>query len=77
MLKRLFDIICSLIGILLLIPFFVIIILIQIISSGFPVFYFQTRVGENNIDFKHKDRWGNTALDDAIKYKRDKIIKVL
>lgn len=52
MLKRLFDIICSLIGILLLIPFFVIIILIQIISSGFPVFYFQTRVGENNIDFK-------------------------
>jgi lipopolysaccharide/colanic/teichoic acid biosynthesis glycosyltransferase len=51
-LKRLFDIIFSLIGILLLIPFFVIIILIQIISSGFPVFYFQTRVGENNIDFK-------------------------
>lgn len=52
MLKRLFDIICSLIGILLLIPFFVIIILIQIISSGFPVFYFQKRVGKNNIDFK-------------------------
>jgi lipopolysaccharide/colanic/teichoic acid biosynthesis glycosyltransferase len=51
-LKRSFDIVCSLIGILLLIPFFVMICLIQIISSGFPVFYFQTRVGKNNIDFK-------------------------
>lgn len=52
MLKRSFDIICSLIGIILLIPFFVIIILTQILSSGFPVFYFQTRVGQNNSDFK-------------------------
>lgn len=52
MLKRLFDIVCSFSGILFLIPFFVIISLIQIISSGLPIFYFQTRVGKNNIDFK-------------------------
>jgi len=63
-LKRLFDIICSLIGIILLIPFFVIIIFILIVSSGFPVFYFQKRVGKNNIDFNvFKFRTMNTNSD--------------
>ncbi len=52
MLKRLFDIVCSLIGILILSPFLIIIILLVAITSGFPVFYLQTRVGKNNIDFK-------------------------
>lgn len=51
MLKRFFDIICSLIGIILLLPFFIIVSLLIIINSGFPVFYIQTRVGKNNRNF--------------------------
>lgn len=51
MLKRFFDIFCSLIGIILLAPWFLIICLLQIISSGFPIFYIQKRVGKGNIDF--------------------------
>ncbi len=52
MLKRIFDITCSLIGIILLLPFFIIVSLLIIVSSGFPVFYIQTRVGKNNHNFK-------------------------
>jgi lipopolysaccharide/colanic/teichoic acid biosynthesis glycosyltransferase len=62
MLKRLFDILASLTGIVILSPFFLIIVLLMIISSGFPVFYLQTRVGLRGRDFKlfkfrtmHKD----------------------
>ena len=51
MLKRFFDIICSLIGIIILLPFFVIISVLIIVNSGFPVFYFQTRVGKNSKNF--------------------------
>ena len=51
MLKRIFDIICSLIGIIILLPFFVIISVLIIVNSGFPVFYFQTRVGKNSKNF--------------------------
>ncbi len=52
MLKRFFDIMCSLTGIIILIPFLVIICVWIIVNSGFPVFYLQTRVGKNNRDFK-------------------------
>ncbi len=52
MLKRLFDIFASLIGMIILLPFFVIICLMMILSCGFPIFYFQTRVGKNNRDFR-------------------------
>lgn len=52
MLKRLFDILCSLTGIFLLLPVFGIISLFIIIDSGLPVFYFQNRVGFRNKDFK-------------------------
>lgn len=51
MIKRLFDITCSLIGILVLLPFFLIFALLIILNSGFPVFYVQKRVGRNSIDF--------------------------
>jgi lipopolysaccharide/colanic/teichoic acid biosynthesis glycosyltransferase len=51
-LKRLFDIIASLIGIILLLPFFIVICLAMIVSCGFPLFYLQTRVGKNGKDFK-------------------------
>ncbi len=52
MIKRLFDIVCSLTGIVLLLPVFVVIYLAIIINSGFPVFYFQNRVGMGNKDFR-------------------------
>ncbi|MBC7695233.1 MAG: sugar transferase [Burkholderiales bacterium] len=52
MLKRLFDIIASFLGIIFLLPFLFLISLMIIINSGFPVFYFQNRVGRNNKDFK-------------------------
>ncbi len=52
MLKRFFDIVSSLIGLALLLPFFVIISIVIIINDGAPIFYFQTRVGKNNNDFK-------------------------
>ncbi|MCW3076208.1 MAG: wcfS [Bacteroidetes bacterium] len=51
MLKRLFDIGFSLIGIIILLPFLFIISVAIIINSGFPVFYLQQRVGEKGIDF--------------------------
>lgn len=49
--KRLFDIICSLIGLLILTPLFIIISICIVVNNGFPVFYFQKRVGKNNVDF--------------------------
>ncbi len=52
MLKRLFDIFASFFGILILLPFFIIIIFLMIVTSGFPIFYLQTRVGRNGRDFK-------------------------
>ena len=52
MIKRLFDIILSFVGIIILIPVFIIVsILIKIDSSG-PVFFLQERVGLNGKIFK-------------------------
>lgn len=51
MLKRLFDIILSLAGIILLFPFLVIIAMVILAGSPGGVFYLQKRVGKNNIDF--------------------------
>lgn len=52
MLKRLFDIIFSFVGIVLLSPFLVIISLLIILESKGGIFYLQERVGKNNINFK-------------------------
>lgn len=52
MIKRIFDIVCALIGIVILMPVFLCISLAIIINSGFPVFYRQSRVGKHNRDFK-------------------------
>ncbi|MBA3663638.1 MAG: sugar transferase [Bacteroidetes bacterium] len=49
--KRIFDFIFSLIGIIILLPFFLLISIFIIADSGFPVFYFQKRVGRDNVDF--------------------------
>jgi lipopolysaccharide/colanic/teichoic acid biosynthesis glycosyltransferase len=51
MLKRLFDIVFSLFGLILLVPLFVVICLIITFTSKGPVFYLQSRVGKNNQDF--------------------------
>ena len=51
MTKRLFDVVFSIIGLLVLAPILLVIaILIKIDSKG-PVFFIQGRVGKNNIDF--------------------------
>lgn len=52
MIKRIFDIVASGIGILILSPVFVVIsVWIKLDSTG-SVFYRQIRVGRNNVDFK-------------------------
>jgi lipopolysaccharide/colanic/teichoic acid biosynthesis glycosyltransferase len=51
-LKRLFDIVCSLAGILVLSAPLIFISVAVVMTSGFPVIYLQTRVGRNNRDFK-------------------------
>lgn len=52
MLKRIFDVVFSFIGLLFVLPFLVIVSLFIIVNDGFPVFYFQERIGKNNIPFK-------------------------
>jgi lipopolysaccharide/colanic/teichoic acid biosynthesis glycosyltransferase len=52
LLKRLFDILASFIGIIILLPFFLIIAICIVIGSGLPVFYLQARVGKGSSDFK-------------------------
>lgn len=51
MVKRLFDIFFSLLGILILFPLLFIISVIVLMSSCGGVFYIQKRVGKNGIDF--------------------------
>ncbi len=52
MLKRVFDIVFSLFGILVLLPFFLIISLFIVLDSKGGIFYFQNRVGKGSADFK-------------------------
>lgn len=52
MIKRLFDILFSLVVLILLLPVFVIIAIAIIIDDGFPVFYLQERIGKNFRPFK-------------------------
>ena len=52
MLKRTFDITFSLIGLLVLLPFLLIIALLVILESKGGIFYLQSRVGQHNVDFK-------------------------
>ena len=51
MAKRLFDITFSFIGLIVLIPFLLLISIIIKLDSKGGVFYIQKRVGKNNIDF--------------------------
>lgn len=49
---RFFDIVFSLIGLLILLPFFFIISILILISSKGPIFFLQARVGFKGEDFK-------------------------
>lgn len=49
--KRIFDVFCSVIGMIVLFPFFFLIAFLVGLTSGFPVFYIQQRVGRGNEDF--------------------------
>lgn len=51
MIKRIFDFIFSCLGILILLPFFLIILVLIKIDSKGPAFYVQKRVGKDNKDF--------------------------
>jgi lipopolysaccharide/colanic/teichoic acid biosynthesis glycosyltransferase len=52
MIKRLFDIVVSFIGLVFLLPEFIIIAIFIVIESHGGVFFLQKRVGKNNKDFK-------------------------
>ncbi|PBQ34180.1 glycosyl transferase [Sphingobacteriaceae bacterium] len=52
MLKRLFDILVSLLGLIVLSPFLILVSLIVGLSSKGGVFYFQERVGIHGVSFK-------------------------
>jgi lipopolysaccharide/colanic/teichoic acid biosynthesis glycosyltransferase len=52
MFKRLFDIFCSAIGIIVFSPLFLLLWIAVKLESNGPAFFLQTRVGKNNHDFK-------------------------
>lgn len=52
MMKRIFDIIVSIVGLLLLSPLFAVVAVWIKLDSRGPVFYKQIRVGKNNVDFR-------------------------
>lgn len=49
--KRSFDLIFACLGVLILTPFFLLISLLILIDSGYPIFFTQTRVGKHGKDF--------------------------
>lgn len=52
MVKRIFDIVLSFLGLIILSPILIILAIAIIIDSKGGVFYMQTRVGKNSTDFK-------------------------
>ncbi len=51
MLKRIFDIFFSGIGLIILLPFFLVLSLLIVLDSKGGIFYKQVRVGKNGVDF--------------------------
>ena len=49
---RCFDVLFAFLGIVILLPFFIIIALLIKITSAGPILFKQNRVGKNNVDFK-------------------------
>ena len=50
--KRLFDIVFSFLAIIVLLPFFLIIFIIQVCCQGFPILYISERIGKDGKPFK-------------------------
>ena len=72
--KRLFDIICGLIGLIVLIPVTLIVKIIYICNKDFaPIFFTQNRIGKNGKEFKfYKYR---SMVSNADEYKINKKLK--
>jgi lipopolysaccharide/colanic/teichoic acid biosynthesis glycosyltransferase len=51
MIRRFLDIVLALAGLLILLPLFLFLPIVILVSSGLPVFYIQKRVGKYNRDF--------------------------
>lgn len=57
LIKRVFDVLFSLIVVIILSPVFIVVSAVLVISDGFPVFFTQSRPGKNGNPFKlHKFR---------------------
>lgn len=62
-LKRIFDILVSFVGLVTLSPLFIVLAIVIVSDSKGPVFFKQTRVGRNGVPFKiYKFR---TMIEDA------------
>jgi lipopolysaccharide/colanic/teichoic acid biosynthesis glycosyltransferase len=72
LIKRVFDIIFVLIAVVLLLPVFIVVSIVIVISDGFPVFFTQFRPGKNGIPFKlYKFRSMKKAQDQKIELSTD------
>ncbi|MCD6577809.1 MAG: sugar transferase [Anaerolineaceae bacterium] len=52
LIKRIFDILFALLAVIILSPVFIFVLILLVISDGFPVFFTQTRPGKNGKPFK-------------------------
>ena len=52
MFKRVFELFLVLIGLILILPIWIIISIVIVINSGFPIFFRQTRVGKDGKNFR-------------------------
>ena len=70
--KRVFDVLFSLIVVIILFPVFIVIAIVLNISDGFPVFFTQTRPGKNGNPFKlHKFRTMKVVRNQNDKFSSD------
>ena len=70
--KRIFDFCFALIGGVLLLPVFIVVSIVIVISDGFPVFFTQVRPGKNDVPFKlRKFRSMRKARDQKIELSSD------
>jgi len=57
LIKRVFDVLFSLIAVIILSPVLIVVSIVLVISDGFPIFFTQTRPGKNESPFElHKFR---------------------
>ena len=63
LIKRVFDVLFSLIAVIILSPVLIVVSIVLVISDGFPVFFTQTRPGKNGSPFElHKFRTMKAGL---------------